>query len=302
MKRENNHILTYILLVFGVAFWGISFVWFNIANKYYGPMTIIFLRLLLSSLILIPFLGLIRKELNIEKGHIKYFLLLALAEPFLYFIGESTGLTMVSPTVASVIISTIPLVAPFAARAFNKEKISANIFIGIAISLIGIAFMIIGPDFSIQADLGGVALLFLAVFAATAYSVLVKKIPEKYSALQIVTLQNAFGAVYFLPLFLIFEFNHFTQVKPNFELVSVLLQLTVFASILAFAFFTNAVKKIGVAKSSIFSYIIPIFTAIAAYFLINEQFTSNKIIGIALVLSGVVFSQFDSLKRTIMKR
>ena len=52
--------------------------------------------------------------------------MLALFEPFLYFLGESFGLTYVSATVGSVLISTIPVFATIGAWLIFREKLKAN--------------------------------------------------------------------------------------------------------------------------------------------------------------------------------
>ena len=52
------------------------------------------------------------------------FLLMALFEPFIYFLGESYGLLYVSSTVAAVIVATIPLISPLFAWYFFREKLN----------------------------------------------------------------------------------------------------------------------------------------------------------------------------------
>ena len=101
----------YVALVFSMIFWSFSFVWFKIANKDYDPIAIVFIRLCIAIVFLSAFLWITGRFTRVKKGDRKYFFLLALFEPFLYFLGESFGLTYVSSTVGSVIISTIPVFA-----------------------------------------------------------------------------------------------------------------------------------------------------------------------------------------------
>ena len=243
-----------------MLFWGLTFVWSKIALGYYEPITIIFIRLVISSAILALTVKLWGKQQKIERADHKWFLLLALAQPFFYFLGENYGLKYVSSTVSSVIIATIPLFSPFAAFMFAREKTSIFSWLGIVVSFAGILVMILNPDLSLNAAPKGIAFLFLAVFSAVIYSAFVKKLTGKYSALTIIARQNLLGALYFLPLFLFFDFESFILVKPTQSLVLAILQLAVFGSCLAYIFFIMAVAKLGMVKANIFTNLIPVFT------------------------------------------
>jgi drug/metabolite transporter (DMT)-like permease len=70
-----------------------------------------------------------------------------------------------------------------------------------------------------------------------------------------------------------------------------MLQLAIFASSLAFLFFTMTVEKIGVSKANVFSNLIPVFTAVFSFFIIGETFSVQKIAGIFIVIFGVFLSQ-----------
>ncbi len=292
----------YLFAILSMLFWGLSFVWFKIVVKWYEPITIIFLRLVISSLFLIAFLILTQKWQAIKRKHIKYFLLLSFSQPFCYFLGESFGLKHVSSTVASVIIATIPLFSPFAAYYMVREKVTYSVIVGIAFSFAGILLMLFNPDFSLNASPKGVLLLFFAVFSAVAYSVIIRKISHEYNPVTIITYQNLIGAVYFLPLFMYFDFNHFITVKPTRELVSAMLQLAFFASTLAYIFYIIAIKGIGMIKANVFTNLIPVFTGLFSFFLLGETFTTVKIAGIILVMSGVVLSQSQKLGQLISNR
>lgn len=291
----------YLFAVLSMLFWGLSFVWFKIVVQWYDPITIIFLRLMISGLLMILFMLVTRSWQTIKRKHLKYFLLLSFFQPFCYFLGESFGLTMVSSTIASVIIATIPLFSPFAAYFMVKEKVTVHIIAGILVSFAGILLMLFNPDFSLSASPKGVLLLFLAVMAAIAYSVIIRKISHEYNPVTIITHQNLIGAIYFLPLFLVFDFKHFITVKPTWELVSAMLQLAVFASTLAYVFYIIAIKGMGMIKANIFTNLIPVFTGIFSFFILDEKFTAFKIAGMFLVMLGVLVSQSHRIGRILLK-
>jgi len=291
----------YLIAVLSMLFWGLSFVWFKIVVKWYDPITIIFLRLIISGILMVAYLLLTRTWQTIKRKHVKYFLLLALTQPFCYFLGESFGLKLVSSTIASVIIATIPLFSPFAAYYLVREKVTIPVIIGIVFSFAGILLMLFNPDLSLNASPRGVLLLFAAVFSAVAYSIIVRKISMEYNPVTIITHQNLIGAVYFLPLFLVFDFQNFINVNPSRELILALLQLAVFASTLAYVFFIIAIKGIGVIKANVFANLIPVFTGIFSFLILGEQFTVLKIAGMLTVMLGVVVSQSGRIAQMMLR-
>jgi len=278
-----------------MLFWGMSFVWTKIALGFYNPITIILLRLIVSSIALFSILKILKLINKIQKQHFGLFFISALFEPLLYFLGENYGLREVSPTLASVIIATIPVITPIFATLLLKEKLSILNFVGIFISFGGIIIMIIDRNFNFTASPKGIALMFLAVFSTVGYAISIKKLTNFYNSFTIITYQNIIGIIYFLPLFLILDFNNFIRIVPSFKAVISILQLAIFASSLAFICYIHVVSKIGISKANIFTNLIPIVTAIFSYFFVDEYFGFNKIIGIIIVVGGVFLSQIDKL-------
>jgi len=294
---ERKSINTHLYAIFSMLFWGLSYVWSKIVFEYYSPLTTVFLRLVLSSLFLLSYIMIMQKTEKIKK-RVDYWLfpLSALFNPFLYFLGESYGLNLVSPSVSAIIIATIPLFTPVLAFVAYREKISSLNIFGILISFIGISIMILKPDLSFRADPLGILYLFGGVVAALIYTLILKKLTLRYSPLCIITYQNLIGIIYFLPFFLLFHYEEFIRVKPNFELISSLLMLAIFASSLAFIFYTVAIRNLGMSKANVYSNLIPVFTALFAYFTIGEDFDFIKITGILIVVIGLFLSQKSRIR------
>lgn len=281
----------YPIISLAVIFWGMSYVWTTIVFKYYHPISTIFLRLVISSALLVAYTLLSGKAEKIRKEDTWLILLSALFNPFLYFLFENYGLKNSTPTISAVIIATIPVFVSIVGYFLLKEKLSLLNITGIIVSFLGIGIMLVNPDFSLNSSLAGVLFLSGAVIMAVIYTVFLKRLAHKYSALTIITYQNVIGVIYFLPLFMFFDFKYFITVRPNFELVYSLLSLAVFASTLAFIFYTMSVKKIGISRTSVFSNLMPVVTAIFSAIFISEIFTATKITGMAIVIIGVMVTQ-----------
>ena len=279
-----------------MIFWGLSFVWTSIVLKYYEPFTILFLRLIISAGILFFILKISGKLTKIRKEDYKLFFVSSIFNPFLYFIGETYGIKFTSSTISSVIIATIPVFTPVAAFYALKERLSLLNYFGLVISFSGILVMLLNKNLSLSASPLGVFLLFFAVASAIAYTVFLKLLSQKYPAIFIIAVQNLLGAIYFLPLFIIFGFRSFVNTEINFELGGSLLALAVFGSSLAFVFFTKGVKMFGISRTNVFPNTIPVFTAISSFYLLSEEFDLKKITGIVIVVLGVFLSQTGNIK------
>jgi len=156
--------------------------------------------------------------------------------------------------------------------------------------------MLITNDLSLSVDKKGILFLSEAVMAALIYSILVRKLTFRYKPLTIIKYQNLIGVFLFLPLFLMFESRSTFLVKPNFEIISSFLLLSILASSLSFVFYTKSIQILGISKANIFSNLIPVFTAIFSFFLLAEHFTLQKLAGMLLVITGVYISEINRRK------
>ncbi|MHC1702994.1 MAG: DMT family transporter [Tenuifilaceae bacterium] len=283
----------YASAIVAMIFWSYSFIWYKEVFIYYKPITLVVIRLVISSIFLFILTLSLRRLNPLDRSDIKSFFLLAFFEPFLYFMGESFGVSLIPSTLAAVIVSTIPLFSPIGAYYFHDERITLMNFFGIIVSIIGVGIVIFHQGFGvIDANPLGVALMFVAVASALGYGILVKKLAAKYSVFTVITYQNTFGIIYFLPLFFIFEFDHFQSVAFSWNAMIPLLKLGIFSSTFAFIFFTFAMKNLGITKANIFTNTIPVLTAILAWIYLGEELTFTKMIGIAVVIAGLFLSQF----------
>ena len=293
---KNFHIPVYFYAVAAMVFWGMSFIWSSILLRYYQPVTIIFIRLVLSAVFLFLIIHFFWKEEKILKKDLPLVFLSALFNPFFYFLGENYGLKYSSPIISSAIIATIPVFSPIVAYLTLKEKLTMLNMSGILVSFSGVIVMLITPNLTFSSDNRGILFLSGAVLSALFYSVLLKKLTSRYSALVLIAHQNLIGIFLFLPLFLIFEWKSILIVKVNAEIILSFLLLSVFASSISFVFFAHSVKLLGVSKSNIFSNLIPVFTAIFSYLLLSEIITFQKTAGIILVIAGVYLSERNRKK------
>ncbi len=293
---QPSRAVIYFNMVITMLFWGLTFVFYKFAFESFRPVSVIFLRLIISVPFIVLSARILKKNGKMMRKDLPYILLLSAFEPFLYFMGESFGLTYVSSTMASVIVATIPLIVPVAAFLLYREKLSILNIAGLGLSFLGVITVVFSGGLGGSSTLKGVLLMFLAVFSAVGYTLLVKKLTGKYNGFTITAWQNFFGTCLFLPFFLIFDLHFFLSTVPTAKAVLSLLYLALFGSSITFIMFTRGVRELGASKANIFANLIPVFTAVASFFLLKESMPILKILGILLVLAGLVMSQARPLK------
>lgn len=292
MSKQNNALTGYLAISLSMLFWGCSFVWTKqLLNAGFPVFTIVFFRLLIASAIFVTMFKVMGKLEKIRKGDWKKFLLLALCEPFLYFIGEEFGLAHTSASFASVIIALIPIIVSVTMYFVEGEKLSWKLLAGTVISIIGIAIMTFGPNSNVIFDMRGLMWLFLALAAAGGYSVYLSRLVNDYSPVTVTTYQNLLAMPFYLPFVCIFDLRHWGSISWSGSALLNLVCLAVLCSAGAYTLYSYSAKRIGITRLTVFTNAIPIVTIIVAALLGQEAFTLQKFIGIVIVVFGVIFSQ-----------
>lgn len=294
MKDKN--FLVHLAGVAAMIFWGMSFIWSTQVYDSLDPTATIFLRLVVATIFFTAILFIFRLNEKIKKEHLGLFALAALFEPFFYFIFEGYGLKNTSPIIGSAIIALIPLVTPIGARIFLKERITPMNVVGLVVSFTGVVVMLLNKNMDFAASPKGVMFLSGAVLVAVGYSIALIKLTKLYKPLTITWMQNIIGMLYFIPLVAVmehFEPSNFSQIG---QYIVPLVCLGVFCSAIAYALWAFAFSKLGATRANVYSNLIPVFTAIFSYFIIHEEISAQKIIGIVLVVGGLVLSQLKKHK------
>lgn len=292
----------YFLVILAMIFWGFSFVAFKIANQSFRPITIVSFRLFVSIFFLFGF-ALSFKRLNkIKKKDQLWFWMMAIAEPFFYFLGEAFGLTMVTATIGAVIVSTIPLIVPFGAYYLYREKLTPMNYLGLLISFAGVLLVVLTKSDGLSASPLGILLMFVAVLSAVAYTLIVKKLADDYTPITITAYQSFYGFILFIPLFLIFELPRLEFHQASTSSLMAVIYLGVFGSGICFIIMALAIRELGAAKSNIFANLIPVVAAILSFFLLKEAMPLLKILGIFVVILGLLLSQISSLRANRLSR
>lgn len=295
---KNKNFLAYCSALGAAFFWSFSFIWFKIAYQGYNPITVVIFRLAIAAFLMIVIAIVTKRLQKIAWNDLLLFILMSFFEPFLYFIGESYGLKYISSTVAAVIVATIPLITPVAAWIFYREKVKWMNALGLLFSFAGVGLVVLNGSFRFDASPLGVGLEFMAVLSAISYSIVLRNLVGKYNTFTIIAWQNIIGVIFFLPVWLIFEFSDFVTRPFHPEAFKAIIFLAVFASTFAFVFFTQSIRHLGVTRSNTFINLIPVFVAILSFFILKDNLGPQQVIGILIVVAGLFLAQIKKRSKT----
>ena len=299
-KVHPSKVLTYIASIFAITLWGMSYIWTDKLIAQNIPIFyFVFVRILMAGLILFLFNTAYGRIKRIQRQDLPKFMLLAFFEPFIYFICETYGLKVTgSPTLSAMVVATIPIFSIAAGIMFFKEKINFINVIGIIFSLVGIVMVAMAKGELGEHFIWGIVLLLIAVIAEVGHASLTKSLSGNYPSQIIVMYQFLIGSIYLFPLFLWKGLDGFNkEVYFSTDVWFPLLCLAILCSSLAFSLWVSTIKNLGVAKSSIFSALIPVAAAIIAWVLGHEYLNSRQWIGIAVSTPGVILSQYTIKKQ-----
>ena len=305
LSGNRTQSVAVVALIASMIIWSVSGIAIKHALMVLPPFTMIVLRFVPSVLLMLV-IGLIcRKSAlfglqRLELRDLPLFLIAGFCQPFLYYLLETfTYDALNSPTIAETLLSTSPLLSPLFAAFLLRERVTKYNIAGVLISTAGVfALSLVGSsDYSIG-NYWGILLAFGAVSAAVIDSIMMRKVPERYSSLSFIFYAQCVSLLFFLPLWwwkegpAVFDNGQWTM--DNGQLMVALgcvAYLTVFASVIAFILFCFALRKVGVTQANAFNNIRPAFTALWMFLFFGEHLPLGKWIGMILIIFGLFVCQ-----------
>jgi drug/metabolite transporter (DMT)-like permease len=291
----------YLLLVGAALFWGGNAVAGKFLSSSLPAVTISFIRLAISVLIVSPLIiKLFQREMDSFREHFKLLFFLGLTGVIGFNLLCYWALNYTTAINATLLNSTSPLFIFLLSSLLIGEKMQLKYWVSMAISFIGVLFVIthgsIERLISFELNIGDL-IMVLAVISWAFYSIFIKKISGKISSLAIFGFTLAIGFVVMIPAVAI-ELAVVPVHALNIAEWSALFYIGIFPSICSFLLWNRAVALIGPSKASISLNLIPVFGAAAAFLFLGEVITIPQIIGGCLVFIGVFITSFTK-KKTI---
>jgi len=268
--------------------WASSFIALKFAFEAYSPMFVIWARMIVASCCFVFFIKQFFR-FDYKAGDWKLLCCMALLEPCIYFVLEAEALMNTSAAQAGTITAILPLLIAFIAFFTLGERVTRTQLAGFSVAFAGVIGLSLGSEVTESAPnpLWGNFLEFLAMCCAAGYSVLLKRFSVRYSAVFLTAFPAFVGAIFFTPFMLMLQF------PTTFSLVGTgaIIYLGMVVTLGAYLCFNYAVSRLPVTVAGSFSNLIPVFTVVLAWLILDESLTQSQLVACALVASGVYLSQ-----------
>ncbi len=280
----------FVLPFITVLIWSLNVAVTRYVADYISPISISFYRWLIAFVILTPFVIIpVWKNRNLIKAHFFQFAFLGASGMFLYQGLSYSAAHYTTATNMGIINAFIPVFTIFVSIVILREMPNRFALFGSILSFIGLLYVIGQGNLLSIFNIGGHwgdFLMVMAVFFYAFYGVFLKKWQLKIPLTISLYVQIAFALIYHLPFVLYQGLDPIN--KDNFASV---MYAGTFPSIFAPLLWMVAVHYLGPNRTSIFMNLMPIITAIIAYFWLNEAWTIYHTIGGIVILFGIALAQ-----------
>ncbi len=282
-----------LLLIGTMAIWGLNISAVKVLTSYLDPLIVACLRMVLAAIVINLTLAWSRRPvrlLSITPGQWLRFVACGVLMVYANQILFTTGMQTASATNSSLIMALSPLVASILAAVVFREALTGVRLLGIAMGFGGVFAVVFSGS---QAQLAGASLgdvqIFAAMFTFVVGGMLIQNLARQFNALVISTFIYTIGAV-LLSVHLFFsdtvEFSLEALLLPGLWPLTLLVFTGIVATAICNMLWNRAIAELGVARTSVFQYWIPVFGVGFAMLLLGEPFTIWHLAGVAGILLG----------------
>jgi drug/metabolite transporter (DMT)-like permease len=282
--------LAYSAVAVICVLWGTTFLAIRIGVMDIPPFLFAAMRMSIAGVILILFMLVVARVPLPSKAEI---FSQAIAGFAMFTLGNgliSLAEINISSGITAIICSMIPIwVTLINLGTSGDERPTLPVFLGLAIGLSGIILMFgenVG-EFSNPAYIWSIVMIFVANMGWSFGSVWVKRKSATSNANTYMNagLQMFFGGVF---LFLAsFAFDDYSTLSWTAASVWSLVYLIVFGSLIAYACFTYAVKKLPITIVSLYAYINPIVAVLLGTLILGEKFNFRIAVAMLITVAGI---------------
>ena len=283
-KKNYTYHLTAICTI---AIWGLTFISTKVLIEYgLSPQEIFLLRFLIAY-VGIWFIS--PRKLFADNWKDELWLLLGgITGGSFYFLTENTALGITLATNVAFIVCTTPLLTTILSLLiYKKERATRGLIGGSLLGLVGVALGVYNGSFVLKIFPLGDFLTLLAAFSWAFYSLIMRKMADRYSTTFITRKIFFYGVLTILPAFLFHPWQFDIEKLLEPAVLLNILFLGVLASLICFAVWNVVLKRLGAVRASNYIYLNPLFTLVGSAFLLNEHLTIMALMGAVCIFGGV---------------
>jgi drug/metabolite transporter (DMT)-like permease len=284
-----------LFLTFTIIFWGVNFSVVKFALAALPPLAFNGLRFTVASTTMLILVLLQGGRFNFRARHIPALIGLGLLGNTAYQLLFIFGVSQTTADNASLILATVPAWVALIGTIAGVEHVQAKGWLGVGLSLAGIVTIILGSNRQAEfqfgnATLWGDGLILLATLCWSGYTLLTRPLMRHYGSATVTSFSTLMGTI---PLVLL-SIVPLRQLEWSSVPVSAWVALIfsgVFGIALAYWFWNFGVSRLGSARTSLYSNLVPPIALLTAWLWLGETLTMQQWVGAVMALAGVVLAR-----------
>ncbi|WP_374110535.1 DMT family transporter [Neobacillus cucumis] len=272
-----------------ISFWGVSFVSTKAVLEKLDPFSIIVLRFGIGALFLLLLLVLKRIRLLVSIKYLPHLIVLGILGVFVHQVLQATALLTINASSAGWLISLSPIFTVIISILFLHEKMTITRAVGMVLAITGVLLVTStrsGHSFQFSINIG-FFLMIMSTLNWAVYSVLLKSLRIPYPPLLVTFYMSLIGLILTTP-FIIRSKGWVSLSLLNHTEWSHMLFLGVFVSGIAYWYWGKALEVLEASKVSMFLYLEPVSTLVAAVLLLQEKVLFISAAGGIIIIIGVI--------------
>jgi drug/metabolite transporter (DMT)-like permease len=287
--------MPYLLLTVSALIWSGNFVISRAMNNVIPPAGFVFWRWVLAIVILAPIaLPKLRREWPIVRTNLQLVFICGFFGVTLFNFLIYTAMHSTTAINGALVNSSIPVFILIFARIFYGQRVSLRQHLGIALSLAGVAAIILQGDPARIRTLSfnwGDVLVLMASVAWALYSIALRRFPQGLNPFVFVFCIAICGVVMLLP-FYILEIASGKLMVINAPTILSIGYVGIFASVVAMMTWNSGLRRVGAHLGGQFIHLMPAFSTILAVIFLGERLRSFHIAGITLIFAGILCATY----------
>lgn len=274
--------LGYLFIIVGAILWGTTGTSQGLAPAEATPEAFGALRLLVGGLTLLLVALIKQKSVPSSIWSNKYLWLSALFTA-IYQLCFFAGVKQTGVAIGTVVgIGSAPIAGGILGYWFRKEILTRKWFLATALATTGLCLLALSGD-SLDFNVTGMALAIGAGIAYAAFTLTMKNLLESYPPLFATALAFCIGSLGLFPFILLSNYQWiFTS-----QGLLVTGHLGVFATALAYLFFTAGLKTVKVSSAVTLTLAEPLTASILGVMVLQETLNFKELTGIFLLFTGI---------------
>jgi drug/metabolite transporter (DMT)-like permease len=285
--KKNEASVGHLLALFCVVVWGTTFLVSKKLLEICTPVQVMLLRFVLAYVILWALYPHWHFRWREEGG----FFLMSLFANTLYFLAENTALTLTQTSNVSILVSTAPILTAFLLGAVHPdERVRKGELLGFAVAFAGVVLVVFNGTVILKLNPLGDALALGAALCWACYGVVLRRYTGRFSGFLLSRKLMFYGIVTALPIALLQGVPmDWAGLLTAGNLLGIG-YLAIIGSALCYVAWSSSVERLGVRKTNLYIYAIPLVTLVAGAILLHERVTLMGGAGAVLVVSGMFLS------------